>query len=131
MKQKGTERRPLDHLALANSPRVKRSRRTGIRAYAAIVGTPPHEISDVKATDDGKMVQRRIAAMIPMKMIALRGWPFRSTVPIHFEPGRIPSRAIAKMSRDAAVTASDVLIKSPIVATVVMTTWPPRPSAKS
>lgn len=129
MKQNGTDRRPFDHLALANSPRVKRRRKTGIRAYAAIVGTPPQEMSDVNATADGKMVHRRIPAMNPMNRIAFRGWPFWSTLPIHFEPGRMPSRAIAKMSRDAAVTASDVLIKRPTVATIVMTSWPPFPSA--
>lgn len=42
---------------------------------------------------------------IPMKMMALRGCPLESTLPIHEEPGRIPSRATAKTKRDAAVIA--------------------------
>lgn len=70
-----------------------------------MVGTPPHETREVKATEEGRIVQRRTAAMIPMKMMAFRGCPFLSTLPIQLEPGRIPSRAIAKTRRDAAVIA--------------------------
>lgn len=40
-----------------------------------------------------------------MKMTALRGCPFASTLPIHLDPGRIPSRATANTNRDAAVIA--------------------------
>merc|ERR1719355_137011 len=102
MTEKGIEKRPLDHLASAKWPRVKMRRRAGMRAYAAMVGTAPHDTSDVKATDEGRMVRRRRPAMTPMKMMAFLGCPFLSTLPIHLDPGRMPSRAMAKMRRDAA-----------------------------
>lgn len=60
---------------------------------------------DVKATEEGRIVQRRIEAMIPMKITAFLGCPFLSTLPIQLDPGRIPSRAIANTRRDAAVIA--------------------------
>lgn len=44
----------------------------------------------------------------PMKRMAFLGCPFLSTLPIHALPGRIPSRAMAKMRREAAVTAREV-----------------------
>lgn len=81
--QKGVDQRPVDHLPLVKWPRVKMSLasieevsaarhgrgeipatylRTGIKAYAAIVGTPEMEIREVKATLEGRMVQSRTAA---------------------------------------------------------------------
>lgn len=129
MTENGIEKRPFDHLAFEKWPRVKMRRKAGMRAYAAMVGTAPHETSDVNATDDGRIVRRRTPATMPIKMMAFLGCPFLSTLPIHLEPGRMPSRAMAKMRREAAVTASDVLIKRPAMATSVMTICPPRPRA--
>lgn len=115
------------------------------------MGTPPHETREVKATEEGRIVQSKIEAMIPMKMMALRGCPFLSTLPIHDDPGRIPSRAMAKTSREAAVIArlvfcekdceisrdskgyTDLTIrltmKRPTMATILMTIPPPLPIA--
>lgn len=121
MMQNGMARRPVDHLALANSWRVKMRRRVGMSAYAAIVGSAPQLMSEVNATDEGRIVHNKRAATTPIKMIAFFGCPFLSTLPIHDEPGKMPSRAIAKIRREAAVTASEVLIKSPKMATSVMT----------
>ena len=59
--QKGVDHRPLLHFALAKSPLVKMSRRVGMRAYAAIVGTPEQEINEVNATLDGRIVQSSTA----------------------------------------------------------------------
>jgi hypothetical protein len=111
-------------------------------------------MSDVKATEEGRMVQRRIDAMIPMKMMAFLGCPFLSTLPIQLEPGKIPSRAIANTRREAAVMARLVFykedervsfgfhmwkrirsdrrltMKRPMMATMVMTIPPPRPIAR-
>jgi adenosylmethionine-8-amino-7-oxononanoate aminotransferase len=61
MTQKSVEKRPRLHLAFAKSPRVKRRRRMGMMAYAAIVGTPPAETREVNAVELGKMVHKRIA----------------------------------------------------------------------
>lgn len=103
--QNGVENLPFDHFASTKSPRVKIKRRVGMRAYAATVGTPPADTREVKATAEGRIEQRRTDETIPMKMMALRGCPLESTLPIHEEPGRIPSRATAKTKRDAAVIA--------------------------
>lgn len=43
-----------------------------------------------------------------MTVMAFLGCPAELGVLIHFEPGRIPSRAIAKTRREDAVTAQEV-----------------------
>jgi len=70
-----------------------------------MVGTPPADIKEVKATALGRMVQRRMAPKTYMTVTALRGCPSAVTCPIHLEPGKTPSLATAKMRRDAATTA--------------------------
>ena len=120
--------------------------------YAAVVGIPPADISDVNATWEGRIVQRSAAPKINMIVTALRGCRASSTRPIQEERGRTPSRAIAKMSREAATIATLVLCKgitevryagekrkidkrrtriSPREAITVMTTLPPFPSARA
>ena len=81
------------------------NRSNEIRQYDAIVGTPPAEMSDVNATWLGRIVQRMAAPKMNMTVTAFRGWPSELTLPIHLEKGRTPSRATAKMSRDAATIA--------------------------
>lgn len=71
-----------------------------------MVGTPPAEISDVNATELGKIVHRIRDPNPAITMTACRGCPSAVTCPIHFEPGSTPSRAIAKMSREAATIAT-------------------------
>ena len=79
-----------------------------INPYAAIVGTPPAETRDVKATWEGKIVQRIVAPKMNMTVTALRGEPFGVTWLIQPEKGRTPSRATAKTRREAATIAMDV-----------------------
>lgn len=74
-------------------------------AYAAIVGTPPADISDVKATWLGMMENNRTAAKTNMTVTAFRGCRLPSTRPIQCERGSTPSRATAKRSREEATTA--------------------------
>ena len=75
-----------------------------MRPYAAVVGMPPADVSDVKATVEGRIVQRSAAPKTNMTVTALRGWRCSSTCPIHREKGSTPSRATAKTSREAATT---------------------------
>ena len=82
---------------------VRRS--NAINPYAAIVGIPPAEIRDVNATWLGRIVQRRRAPNANMMVTAFRGWPSELTCPMKLENGRTPSRATAKMRREAATTA--------------------------
>lgn len=76
--------------------------------YAAIVGTPPAETRDVKATWEGRIVQRSNEPKTNMTVTALRGEPSGVTWPIQPEKGRTPSRATAKMRREAATMATEV-----------------------
>lgn len=78
-----------------------------IRPYAAALGTPAAETSDVKATLEARSVQLMIAATSQTTITALRGWP-ECTRETQVEKGRTPSRATAKTSREAAVMATAV-----------------------
>ena len=73
-----------------------------------IVGTPAADTRDVNATGDGRMVHKRSVPTNQMILTALRGCPSLATREIHHESGKIPSRAIAKISLDAAMTATEV-----------------------
>jgi hypothetical protein len=73
-----------------------------------MVGTPAAETRDVNATGEGRMVQRRNAATAQMILTALRGEPSGETREIHHDIGRTPSRAMAKMRREAAMIATEV-----------------------
>lgn len=73
--------------------------------YAAAEGTPAAEMSDVKATLEGRMVQVTRAATVQTTTTALRGWPCSETRETQDEKGRTPSRATAKTRREAATMA--------------------------
>jgi len=77
--------------------------------YAAVVGIPPAEMREVKATWLGRIVQRSAAPKMYMTVTAFRGCLCSSTLPIQEERGRTPSRATAKMRREAATIATLVL----------------------
>jgi hypothetical protein len=77
--------------------------------YAAVVGIPPAEMREVKATWLGRIVQRREAPKMYMTVTAFRGCLLWSTWLIQDERGRTPSRATAKMRREAATIATLVL----------------------
>lgn len=47
-----------------------------MRPYAAALGTPAAETSEVKATPDGRMVQVTSAATPQTTRTAFLGWPF-------------------------------------------------------
>ena len=70
--------------------------------------TPPAEVREVKATWLGRIVHRREAQKIYMTVTAFRGCLFLSTLEIQEENGRTPSRATAKMRREAAIVMVDV-----------------------
>jgi len=72
---------------------VKRS--AAMTAYAAMVGTPPADMSDVKATWLGMMEHNRTAAKTNMTVTAFLGCRWLSTRPIQLEKGSTPSRATA------------------------------------
>lgn len=110
---------PRFHFARPNLPGVRKQRPTNtqsyyerrvqpIRAYAVMVGTPAAETRDVNATGDGRIVQSRKEPTAQMIITALRGCPSLDTREIHHAQGKTPSRAIAKISRDAAMTATEV-----------------------
>ncbi len=86
---------------------MRRSRE--IKPYAAVVGMAPAETSDVKATWLGKIVQSMTAPKRYMTVTAFRGWRELSTLPIHPDKGRTPSRATANTRREAATIATLVL----------------------
>ena len=67
------------------------------------------EIKDVNATWLGRIVQRSAAPKTNITVTAFRGWRAFSTRPMQDESGRTPSRATAKMSREAATIATLVL----------------------
>jgi hypothetical protein len=70
-----------------------------------MVGTPPADISDVKATWLGIMEHNNIAAKANMTVTAFLGCRWLSTRPIQCDSGSTPSRATAKRSREEATTA--------------------------
>ena len=88
---------------------VRRS--NAIKPYAAVVGIPPAEINEVKATWLGRMVHNNTAPKANITVTALRGCFASSTFPIQPDKGRTPSRATAKMRREAATMATLVLYK--------------------
>lgn len=73
-----------------------------------IVGTPAAETRDVKATGEGRIVHKSNAPTAQMILTALRGCPSSDMREIHPEKGNTPSRAIAKTSLEAAITATEV-----------------------
>jgi hypothetical protein len=73
-----------------------------------MLGTAAAETRDVKATGDGRMVHRRREPTNQIILTALRGCPSLETCEIHPEKGKTPSRAIAKISLDAAIIATEV-----------------------
>lgn len=78
-----------------------------INPYAAALGTPAAETSEVKATLEASSVQVMMAATAQTTITALRGWPL-CTRETQDEKGRTPSRATAKTRREAAVIATAV-----------------------
>ena len=70
-----------------------------------MVGTPPADMSDVKATWLGMIESSRTAAKANMTVTAFLGCRLSSTRPIQVESGSTPSRATAKRRRDEATTA--------------------------
>lgn len=70
--------------------------------------TPPAERREVNATWLGSAIMSRMVESTKMTVMAFLGCPAELGVLIHFEPGRIPSRAIAKTRREDAVTAQEV-----------------------
>ena len=73
--------------------------------YAAMVGTPPADTSDVNATWLGMIEHSSVAAKMNMTVTAFLGCLCSSTRPIQSESGNTPSRATAKRSREEATTA--------------------------
>lgn len=61
IKYMGGPHLPKYHLLLWKWPGVTVRRKRAINPYAAIVGTPPAETREVKATLEGRIVQRRMA----------------------------------------------------------------------
>lgn len=88
---------------------MQSSRARQIRPYAAALGTPAAETSDVKATSEGSSVQVMMAPTAQTTTTALRGWPLL-TRDTHDEKGRTPSRATAKTNREAATMAIAVFL---------------------
>ena len=79
---------------------------SAMRPYAAIVGTAPAEMSEVKATPLGRIVQSRTVPKTNITITAFRGWPSGVTRPTHQDRGRTPSRAMANINREAATMAT-------------------------
>ena len=75
------------------------------------VGTPAAETRDVNATGDGRIVQSRKDPMIQITITAFRGVPSLATWEIQPENGRTPSLAIAKISLEDAIMATEVFYK--------------------
>ena len=107
MSWNGLLHRPRLHCAFGKRVGVQSRRAIQIRPYAAALGTPAAETSEVKATLDARMVQVMMAATSQTTMTALRGWP-ACTRDTQLEKGRTPSRATAKTRREAAVMATAV-----------------------
>lgn len=81
------------------------NRKSAIKPYAAIVGTPPAETRDVNATWLGRMVHNMAALKMKITVTACFGCPASSTWPIQPDIGRTPSRATAKTKREEATIA--------------------------
>lgn len=104
-KYAGLANLPNENLVLLNPFGVRVNLNNPIKPYAAMVGIPAALTRDVKATLEGRMTQRMAAPKMYMTVTALRGRPSGVTWPIQEERGRTPSRAMAKIRREAATTA--------------------------
>jgi hypothetical protein len=100
-------------------------RNAAMSAYAAMVGTPPADMSDVKATWLGMMESSIMAAKTNMTVTAFLGCRLLSTRPIQLESGSTPSRATANRSREQATTA--ILVFYGAVRTMSMINMGERP----
>ena len=78
------------------------------RPYVEVINIPPAEAREVKATWLGRIVQSMEAAKMYMTVTAFRGCFLSSTWPTQEESGRTPSRATAKMRREAATIMVEV-----------------------
>lgn len=119
---------PKLHLASGKLLGVRNTLPKQISPYAAADGTPAAEISDVKATAEGKIVQVIIDATTQITITAFLGCPSSETFATHEEKGRTPSRATANTRREAATMAIAVLSQSASIAMTFITTCPPFPS---
>lgn len=108
MNVSGREKLPKDQRACLNSFGVMNVRPKQMRAYAVIVGTPAALTRLVKATGEGKIVQRSRAATACMMVTALRGSLLSETAEIQPENGSTPSRATAQIRRELATPATVV-----------------------
>lgn len=73
-----------------------------------MVGTAAADTKEVKATAEGRMVQRSKAETASMTVTALRGCLSGDTRLIQWEKGRTPSRATAQIRRELATPATVV-----------------------
>lgn len=87
--------------------------------YAAADGTPAADTREVKATDDGKMVQVIMDATTHTTMTALRGCP-STTRETQGENGKTPSLATANTSLEAARTAMAVFCRRLVMSTLLI-----------
>lgn len=71
-----------------------------------MVGIPPADTREVNATWLGRIVQSMQAPKMYITVTAFLGCPVASTVPIHSDIGRTPSRATANIRREAATIAT-------------------------
>jgi len=68
-----------------------------------MVGTTPTLIRDVNAAALGRIRHNRRAQQPKMTVVAFCGRPLESTFPTQLEKGKVPSREIANMMREAAM----------------------------
>jgi len=99
---------PRLHFGVGKFFGVKKKRPKQINPYAAAEGTPAMEISEVKATLEGRIEHVTSDATPQTTSTAFRGWPEGDTLDTQPEKGRTPSRATAKMRREAATMAMAV-----------------------
>ena len=67
-----------------------------------MVGTTPTLIRDVNAAELGRIRHNRRAQQPKTTVVAFCGRPFELTFPTQPEKGKVPSREIANMMREAA-----------------------------
>lgn len=115
----GLLRRPRLHAGLGNLFGVKNKRPRQMSPYAAAEGTPAADTREVKATEDGKMVQVIIEATTHTTMTALRGCP-STTRETQCENGKTPSLATANTSLEAARTAMAVFCRRLVMGTLLI-----------
>lgn len=77
-----------------------------IKAYAVIVGTAAALMRELKATGEGRIVQRSKAATTNMTVTALRGSLCFDTAEIQPENGSTPSLATAQINLELATPAT-------------------------